>query len=259
MNKRLKLITDLVNTSGAYSGAFIKKSSLTDAAVIYAKIEDSTGELGNSYKKEFDGLDIAEMKDKGFYRRLENLTKKENELEEALDNKLPIVNWKDVSKQNKPLVKLYGTYTLPAGDEYSEELITFIHSLKQYFGYSTEQDLPIINFPDSSAKALHGSLIELGKIAIKIKAMKEVEEEIDLKGTYQYYQRFESVPATCEYFTKKLGESVTRELLKNKIKEYARIYDEDLPVEDWGTINKRINSWVSHEGEKYNKKPIPIK
>lgn len=256
MNKKQKLITDLVNTSGAYSGNSKSRPSLTDAAVIYVKIEDPTDKLENHCKKEFDGLEISEMKDKGFDRRLENLENKEAELEQALANKLPVYEIKDDSEKHMALSDIYGTYTLPAGD-YSEALSTFIHSLKRYFGYSTDQELPIIDFPESSAKALHGSLIELGKISLKLRVMKEVEEEIDLNGLYNFYLRFESVPAACEYFTNQLGETVTRKLLKNKIKEFARIYDEDSLIDEWGIINKRINSWVSHEGEKYNKKPIP--
>lgn len=257
MNKKQKLISDLVNTSRAYSGISRNRPSLLDAAVICVEIEDSNGKLENSYKKEFDGLDITEMEDKGFDRRLKSLVKKENELEQALDNKLPVVKGKDDSKKNMPLDKLFGTYTLPVGEEFSEVLITFIHSLKRYFGYSTGQNLPIIDFPDSSAKALHSLLIELGKIAIKIRAMKEVKDDIDLHGQFNYYVRFEGVPEACEYFAKKLGESVTRELLKDKIKEYARIYDNESLIQDWKVINKRINSWVSHESEKYNKKSIP--
>ena len=259
MNKKQKLISDLVNTSRAYSGVSSMVPSLKDAAVIYVKIEDSSGKLENGYKKEFDGLDVSEMEDKRFDKRVENLVKKEKELEQALDNNLPVVEGKDDSIKKLSLDRLFETYTLPAGEDYSEALNTFIHSLKRYFGYSTDQELPIIDFPETSAKALHGSLIELGKISLKLRVMKEVEEEIDLNGSYNYYLRFESVPAACEYYTNELGDSVTRELLKNKIQEYARIYDEDSLIKEWGIINKRINSWVSHEGEKYNKKPIPTK
>lgn len=259
MNKIQKLISDLVNTSGAYSGILRLKPSLRDAAIIYVKMGDSNKKFENSYKIEFDGLDISTMKNIRFNKRLKNLSKKVDDLEEELSNKLPVFEMEDDSKKDMPLDKIYGTYKPPGEDNHPEVLMTFIHSLNRYFGYSPENELSIINFPESSAKALHTSLIELGKISIKLRVMNEVEDEIDLNGVYNFYLNFESVPAACEYFTNELGESVTRELLKEKIKEVARVHDEGLLIEDWSIINKRINSWVSYEGEKYNKEPIPIR
>lgn len=111
----------------------------------------------------------------------------------------------------------------------------------------------VIKMPHKYVNGMFKQFLKLGKALIRQEIINEVEREALINGEYRAVLEFTSVPNACKHYKNENGNYYELKGLKDWIKEWVIIYEGEDILEDWGKINKRINSWNDHESEKYKK------
>ena len=236
-----QLLLDFVCTSKNVSGFSGKRPSLSHAAILYAKIEGLHDGIVTHIKQKHEGKDedfITGSKLKKRQEKLKNLIKR---LESEAYKQIPV---------NKG----YEEYEKILTDIGDEDLQNYGRTLNRYCYEEEKKSVTLIDFSDESRGDLIESLIKLSKPALKLETLAHIEEEILLYDVYHYYDRFERVPDACRYYAEELGEDFDFDVLKEKIRDKARIMDDGKILDEWDVIAKRIHSWKQHEKKKPNRK-----
>jgi len=219
-----------------------KELSVPDLAVDYKKLRGSFHQEMDEALREFDETSMKEVEESPFKPRLSNIDNKISKLSDQFRTNAPkpikrespskgeskYVEIHDINVEEHPIIKKwFKKFTFMGGNHC----------------YQFESD--DLNTPKRK-------LSKIASYQIKYDAMQQVEDEASLNGQYHFQKEFQKVPDACKYFRKKLGDQYTRDLLKEKIKNRALIYENGDILEDWSTINRRINAWLHHEKNKYN-------
>jgi len=242
-NQKINALTQIFFSSFYVSSFSNQKFSIPDVAIDLTKLSGSYEDQLNTSLQEFDGIRYEDVEDsifQGRYRRIEN---KILRLTDKFKVPIPIKRKVSTDDNIEKFVYVEGK----SMDKISDDSIIgrWLHKLnptggKQYF-----------KFESDDLKEAKKKLLEISRHQIKLIAMDQVADEAALKDSYQFHKDFNSVPDACKHFKKKLGDEYTRDLLKEKIKTYAQIYEDGDILDDWSTINARINAWARHEENKY--------
>lgn len=217
--------------------------SITDLAVDLTKLDGSYQNMMDGALEEFDGKRFEEAEGSLFKRRLELIENKIDDLVEELKIDIP----EPTKVKEAPEATLSYVEDPSIKDNQQNPIVAkWMNRFASMGG-----NIPF-KFDSDDLNNIKKKLFEIAKLQIKYLAMKQVKDEAALEGVFQFHKDFQSVPDACKYYRKQLGDKFSRKLLKEKIKRYAHIYEDSKVLENWSTINKRINSWVQHEENKYN-------
>lgn len=241
--KQQKILLDLICTSRNVSGYSDSLPSLPQAAVMFTKLEGTHDEIEMENKKAFDGIDESGISDPGFEKKKETLQQITDRQEHIIEN-------------NIPANKNYASYSITLDQIKSDALRAFCLTFNHYSGSKQVREITLTDFPDQTISSLMEPLTLLGTALIKLEVLRHIEEEVAFRGSYLFYKRFDSVPDACRYYSDQFADTCTRKLLKERVKTYARIYDDGKELTDWSLINTRINAWWHHEENKYGKKTL---
>jgi hypothetical protein len=222
------------------------------SADVYKILEKYDTQFEDSIK-EFDGYSYEETTSKKFKQRRTNI---ENKLEREIDEVLKTIPFpiKDESENDKKPYQADENFKFPIESEIVDKWLEKYSAM----GGQSEYERECYKFEDEDLKSIVSKLRDAGKYTIKDKAMQKVVDDAAQEGKYKFYKKFEDVPKACKYFDKILGDKVTRAAIKKKIKTYARIIENGEELK-WKVINKRVNAWVAHESNRYNRDKIPNK
>lgn len=237
-NDLKKLVLDLICSSKVESGFVCGRPSYKEAAMIYAELDNDIEDLKYQYLSEFDGFGKEQI---------EELDKNQNRLIKIIEKNLKVL------EDYKPIIGDHTYDEIDLSKIFSKKLKKFCISFNRSTG---RRHLNVVQYvqcnPDIVAP-LDAPLKKIGKACIKLKIIETVLEDIELEGSFNLIQEFETVPDACRFYEKKLGEEITKNRLKSQIKKFAVFFENGEEVE-WAALNKRIDSWVRYENKKPNKK-----
>lgn len=219
---------------------------IKELAIDLYKLIGTYGKEAEETLQEFDGYTFEDVEAAIFKSRRNKLKKKLDSLVEKLEFESPEpIRSQNGSGKNSSIYKKADRLNAD-----THRIIQKWYSEFKALGGSTCYKFEQEEFDEIKKKLKH-----IARYQIKLKAMDQVAEEASLEGKYKFYKEFESVPDACSYYEKKLGDKVSRDLLKAQIKDKARIIEDGQEV-SWKKINGRINSWVDYENDKPNKKKV---
>lgn len=248
MSERTNLLEEQANTlirilcSSFYISHYANQElSIPDLAIDYKRLRGSFHQEMDEALFEFDGTSIEEVENPLFKKRLDRIDSKISDLlDQFMENAPEPIKRKASSDEELKYVE---------EDSVSVEENPIVEKWLKKFSYMGGNHC--YQFEPDDLKNAKRELLDIAKYQIKIEAMEHVADEASLEGKYNFYKEFESVPNACMYFKRQLGEEYTRDLVKQKIKAHARIFENGDTLDDWSTINTRINSWAHHEKNKY--------
>lgn len=241
--KKVKLLIDLICTSKLESNFEGKRPSFEHAAYVFADVNDFVSGKEYQYLKEFDGYDSD---------NIESLQRSQESVQKIIDQKV------EKLENFKPEIKNQTRYRIRINDVNSEMFKSYCKAYNKSISKSHRKSLNVIDFPAEVTFSIKKPLIDLAKALIKLDVIETVLEEIELEGKFNFKKEFKSVPDACRFYEKESGLEVTRDNLKDWLKNCVIIQEEGEEI-PWDVINKRINAWVDHENKKPNRKTISHK
>ncbi|NGP89696.1 hypothetical protein [Fodinibius halophilus] len=248
--EKVNTLIQILSSSFYISRHVGQELSIREIAVDLYKLTGLHEMEQEEYLLEFDGYGFEELEDRVFKNRRKKLEETRDRLVESVESVSPEpIKNPDATDKNDSFYKVDKEI-----NGVDDPIVKKWHREFESLGGNS-----CYVFDQQGFDEIKSKLKKIARYQIKLNAIDKVIEEASLKGKYEFYKEFDSVPDACRYYDKKLGDRVTGERIKNKIRDSARIIEEGEEV-SWEKINNRINSWVRYEnGKPTRKKEIPKK
>jgi hypothetical protein len=225
------------NRSSSY---LFNSFSLKELSVDVHKILGSYSDCRKENLEEFDGYSFEMTEEDGFKQKRKGINEKLKRLIREISNFVP-TPIKDKSDEIEKPYEIDDNFKSRIENELVE---------KWYDKYGRG----CYNFQFEDLQEVLNKVKEAGKFKIMDNARQHVIEETLSKDTYdfygEFYNIFKNVPEACRHYADRLGDDLSIELLKERIRNETTIYDKEGNPHDWDTINIKINTWKNDEKKK---------